>query len=148
MIGSNQFVLGGAGTAGIYSLNGKIDETGFWNNVLTTQKRSDLYNSGSSNTIQPSFTNFPWASFDFGASAIRWLTCAAGTGVYASSNLGINWTAIATDRTATYQYFDRSKNVLILTSEAYDRPLYWAGSAGSYAAIIGTSTPLAKETLF
>jgi hypothetical protein len=90
---------------------------------------------------------YPWASFDFGASGIRWLTCAAGTGVYASSNLGVTWINIATDRTATYQYFDRSKNVEILTSDAYDTPLYWAGSVGTFAAIIGTSTPLCKYSI-
>ena len=126
---------------------GRIDEIGYWKRPLTDQEKSDLYNVGSGNTYQSPYSNYPWACFDFGASADRWLTCAMGTGVFASSNLGLAWTTIATDRTATYQYFDRSKNVMIMTSEAYDRPLYWAGSAGTYAAIIGTSTPLAKYSI-
>ena len=78
---------------------------------------------------------------------MRWLTCAAGTGVYASSNLGLSWVAIATDRTSNYQYFDRSKNVMILTSDSYDEPLYWAGSAGTYAVMIGDSSPHCKYSI-
>jgi hypothetical protein len=143
--GSSLLTLGVENTA--HYMDGRIDEVGFWNKKMGSDGIAILYNKGSGNTYQSAYDISPWASFDFGASSIRWLTCAAGTGVYASSNLGINWTSIATDRTATYQYLDRSKNVLIITSNAYDRPLYWAGSVGTYAAIIGTSTPLAKYSI-
>ena len=142
------FVVGATLKSGSgYFMDGRIDEVGFWQESLSSQNKADLYNVGSGNSYAPSFMGYPWASFDFGASSIRWLTCAAGTGVYASSNLGLTWVNIATDRSATYQYLDRSKNVEILTSDAYDNPLYWAGSAGTFASVIGTSTPLCKYSI-
>jgi len=128
-------------------MDGRIDEVGFWTKRLGSDGLAILYNKGSGNTYMSTVDATPWASFDFGASSIRWLTCAAGTGVYASSNLGLTWVNIATDRSATYQYLDRSKNVEILTSDAYDRPLYWAGSVGTFASVIGTSTPLCKYSI-
>ena len=142
---SSPLTLGAENTSNY--MDGRIDETAFWTKTIGSDALAVMYNKGSGNTYTSSVDNSPWASFDFGASAIRWLTCAAGTGVYASSNLGLSWTAIATDRIATYQYFDRSKNVMIMTSNSYDNPLYWAGSQGTYAAIIGTSTPLAKYSV-
>ncbi len=92
-------------------------------------------------------TTAGWASFDFGASALRWYCVAAGTGVYASSNLGVNFFTIATDRTSSYQYFDRSRNVMIMTSDAYNNVLYWSGSGGTYAALLNISAPLAKYSI-
>jgi len=107
--------------------DGRIDETSFYKKLLSAGERSEIYNSGNANSLNEAFDTKPWASFDFGASSIRWLTVAAGTGVYASSNLGLTWVNIATDRSATYQYFERSKNVLIATSDLYNNPLSWSG---------------------
>lgn len=145
--GSSPFVLGtiSNGTAAFF--DGRIDETGFWKKVLNTTDRSNLYNAGAANTYQTAFDSKPWASFDFGASAIRWLTVAAGTGVYASSNLGLTWVTVATDRTATYQYFERSKNVLIATSDLYDNPLAWSGSANTFMTIVNSNAPLCKYSI-
>lgn len=143
------------GTGGFYIasessqsfFDGRIDETGFWNRVVTYQNQTDLYNVGSGNTYGVTSNPYPWACFDFGASSIRWLTCAAGTGIYASSNMGVTWVNIASDRTATYQYLDRSKNILIATSDNYDTPLAWTGSAGTYATILNASAPLCKYSI-
>lgn len=146
---TGRFYLGGNLTNSTVrnSFSGRIDEVGYWDRVLTANEQLDLYAAGRANPYQKGYDNSTWAAFDFGASSIRWLTCAAGTGVYASSNLGVSWVTIATDRTSSYQYFDRSKNVMIMTSEAYDEPLYWAGSVGTYAAIIGSSSPHCKYSI-
>lgn len=145
--GSAPFTVGAISNGASAFFDGRIDETGFWNRALNTTDRSNLYNAGSSNTYQSSFDNKPWASFDFGASSIRWLTVSAGTGVYASSNLGLTWVTIATDRTANYQYLDRSKNVLIATSDSYDIPLYWSGSVGTFMAMVNSNAPLARYSI-
>ena len=128
-------------------MDGRIDETGFWKFLITASTRSELFNSGAGNTFQTSFGTDPWASFDFGATNIRWLTVAAGTGIFASSNLGVTWVTIATDRTATYQYLDRSKNGLVATSDAYNNPLFWTGSANTFMTILNPSAPLAKYSI-
>ena len=73
---------------------------------------------------------------------------AAGSGLYTSSNLGLTFVNIATDRTAGYQYLDRSKNVLIATSDAYDNNLYWAGSAGTFAASLNSNSTAAAGKSF
>lgn len=117
-------------------MDGRIDEVGFWTKVLSAQERSDLYGGGSGNTFVGSVSGMAWASFDFGASSTRWLTICAGTGIYASSNRGTSFVVIGTTRTQTYQSLNRSNNVLIATSDAYDVPLYWAGSAGTFAATV------------
>ena len=145
--GSAPFVLGAVSNGAAAFFDGRIDETGFWKKVLNTTDRANLYNGGSGNTYQASFNTLPWASFDFGASSIRWLTVAAGTGIYASSNLGVTWVNIATDRTATYQYFERSKNVLIATSDLYDTPLYWTGSSNTFMAVVNSNAPLCKYSI-
>lgn len=89
-----------------------------------------------------------WAMFDFGATNIRWLVTAAGTGIVASSNLGVTSVIIHTSRTQSYQYFERSKNVLIATSDAYDVPLYWAGSVGTVAETLApSSAPACKYSI-
>lgn len=128
------------------TLDGRIDEVGLWNKVLTAQERSDLYGGGTGNTYSgTAYSSFGWASFDFGASAIRWLTIAAGTGLYASSNRGTTFVVIGTTRTQSYQSLTRSRNVLIATSDQYDVPLYWAGSAGTFAAALAPgSAPAVK----
>lgn len=151
-VGSAPFVLGGlsdglAGQATKY-LDARQDETGFWKKMLTAQERLDLYGGGSGNTYSGGASGFGWAMFDFGASALRWLTVSAGTGIVASSNLGTTFVTIATSRTQNYQYLDRSKNVLIATSDAYDPPLYWAGSATTFASTLAPgSAPLAKYSI-
>ena len=146
--GSAPFVIGAVSNGLATSFfDGRIDETGFWGKVLTASDMSNLYNAGSANTFQTAFDNKPWASFDFGASSIRWLTVAAGTGIYASSNLGATWVTVATDRSATYQYFERSKNVLIATSDLYNTPLYWTGSAGTFMVMVNNSAPLCKYSV-
>lgn len=142
--GSAPFVIGAISNGAGGFMNGRIDETGFWKKVLSSQERIDLYNAGLGNTYQRAFDTQAWASFDFGASSIRWLTVAAGTGIYASSNLGVTFVNIATDRTANYQYFERSKNVLVTGSESYDTPLFWAGSTGTFSAVLNISAPLVK----
>lgn len=145
--GTAPFALAAINSGDSMFMDGRMDETGYWNKVLTTQERSDLYNSGSGNTYQASFDTQPWASFDFGASSIRWLTVAAGTGLYASSNLGVTFVNIATDRTANYQYLDRSKNVLIATSDSYDTSLYWSGSSGTFAASLNSNATACKFSI-
>lgn len=143
--GTAPFVIGAVGDANFTDFfTGRIDETGVWKKVLSPTDRINLYNSGTGNTYARAFDQQTWASFDFGASNLRWLTVAAGTGIYASSNLGVTWVNIATDRTATYQYLDRSKNALIATSDNYDTVLQWGGSANTFATILNPSAPLAK----
>ena len=143
---SAPFVIGAIsnGVSGFF--DGRIDEVGFWKKKLSTQDRADIYNLGTGNTYATSFGRDPWASFDFGAGSNnnRWLIVAAATGVYASSNLGVTWVNIATDRTANYQYFERSKNILVSGSDSYDSPLFWAGSGSTFMAILNTSAPLVK----
>ena len=143
--GSGGFYLGADASSNYF--DGRIDETGFWSRVLTDQNQSDLYNSGNANTYGVSVNAYPWACFDFGASSIRWLTVCAGTGIYSSSNLGVSFVNIATSRTATYQYLERSKNILVATSENYDTPLAWTGSAGTYCTVMNPSAPLCKYSI-
>lgn len=94
-------------------------------------------------------TTCGWASFDFGsgASSPRWFVVAAGTALWASSDLGVSFVRIASSRTATYQYLERSKNILISTTDAYDPVLYWAGSAATFALTLNVSAPLAKYSI-
>lgn len=145
--GSAPFVVGSVSNGAEAFFDGRIDEVGFWKKILDTTDRTNLYNAGSANTYQNAFDNKPWASFDFGASAIRWLTVAAGTGVYASSNLGVTWVNIASDRSATYQYFERSKNALVATSDLYDTPLAWTGSANTFMVGLNSNAPLCKYSI-
>ena len=89
-----------------------------------------------------------WAMFDFGATNLRWLVVAHGTGISASTNLGVTFSSIATTRTQSYQYLTRSKNVLIATSDAYDQPLYWSGSGGTFAIALAVgSAPACKYAI-
>ena len=89
-----------------------------------------------------------WASADYGASALRWHIVAAGTGIFASSNRGLTYVRIASDRTAGYQYLARSKSFLLATSETHNRVLYWAGSVGTFMLGLPLgSAPAAKHAL-
>ena len=126
-------------------MNGRIDEVGFWKRGLLPNDRSSLYGGGTASTYSAGASGFAWAMYDFGASNLRWLTVAVGTGISASSNLGVSFVVVATTRTQNYQYFNRSKNILIATSDSYDVPLYWAGSVGTFFATIApNSAPGAK----
>lgn len=141
--GTAQLILGIRGNTSNYinPFFGRMDEVGIWGKVLTSTDRSNLYGGGSGNTYTGSGqSNFSWAMYDFGASSIRWLTVAAGTGIYASSDMGVNFINVATTRTQNYQYFERSKNVLIATSDSYDVPMYWAGSVGTFFATLAPSS--------
>lgn len=147
--GNAPFTLG-ANSASITSqptmfMDGRIDEVGYWQKVLNSGERINLYGGGTGNTFVGSTTPYAWGSFDFGASGTRWLTVAAGTGVYASSNLGTTFVSITSSRTQNYQSFTRSKNVLIETADSYDPVLYWAGSAGTFSTTLApNSAPQAK----
>jgi len=145
--GSAPFVIGCVSNGIANFFDGRVDETSFYKRVLNTTDRSNIYNAGSANTFADPFNPYPWASFDFGASSIRWLMVSAGTGVYASSNLGISWVNVATDRTANYQKFERSKNVLVATSDSYDIPLAWPGSSGTYMVSLNSNAPLCKYAI-
>jgi len=140
-LGSAPFVVGAISNGEAEFLSGRADELGVWKKVLSAQEKTDIYRTGTGNTYEFGFDGDPLGSFDFGASNIRWLTVAAGTGIYASSNLGVEFVTIATDRTAGYQNFERSKNVLVCGSDYYDPPLYWNGSAGTFAALLNVSAP-------
>ena len=122
-----------------FGFYGRIDETSFWNRAITEPERRLLYSGGAGNFYDSGFGNYTWGGFDFGATDKRWLVVAAGTGLYASSDLGANFVAIATDRTAYYQNFTRSKNLLISTSEVRNPNLYWYGSGGTYGVILNTA---------
>lgn len=124
--------------------DGKIDEVSFYKVKPTTQHMADLYNGGNGQTYSEGFREWTWGGFDFGASQKRWFVVAAGTGLYASSDLGVNFTVIGTDRAATWSNFERSKGVLIATTNSYNNPVYWAGSGGTYVTLMNASAPLAK----
>ena len=112
-----------------------------WTFDDTLQKR---LGSSTTNSVALQGTG-GWAMFDFGATNLRWVTVSAGTGIYASSNGGTTFVVVATTRTQSYQYFERSKNVLIATSEAKDNTLFWAGSAGTFFEHLAiNSAPSAK----
>jgi len=148
-IGSAPFSLGSISNNQTDYSDARIDETGYWKKVLSQGEKNDLYGGGSGNTFTSGASGYGWAMFDFGASSLRWLTVAAGTGIAASSNLGTTFVNITTsNRTQTYQYMDRSRNVLIMTSDAYDPTLYWAGSAGTFANVLAiNSAPSAKYNI-
>lgn len=152
--GSAPFVLGAtvsSDTSSVPSvsyLDGRVDEVGFWKRTPNQGMVNALYGGGTGNTFSAGASGFGWGMFDFGASGTRWLTVAAGTGILASSNLGTTFVTISTSRTQNYQSFERSKNVLIATSDSYDKTLYWAGSAGTFAiGLAVNSAPNAKYSV-
>ena len=148
-VGSAPFTIGGLSDSlasrPTRFLTGRVDEVGVWKRALVANDRSSLYGGGTASTYSAGASAFTWAMYDFGAGATRWLTVAAGTGISASSNLGVSFVVVATTRTQNYQYFNRSKNVLIATADSYDVPLYWAGSVGTFFATVApNSAPAAK----
>lgn len=135
------------GLLGTY-YDGRIDESGVWNKVLALSEVQDLYGGGSGNTYSGGASGFGWGMYDFGATDLRWLTVAAGTGIYASSNMGVSFVVVSSDRTESYQSFNRSKNVLIATSDELDPTLYWAGSLGTFFTTLAPgSAPSAKFSI-
>ena len=129
------------------AMNVKFDFDGKMGKRLGTTTRNTVSLSQSSGTI--GVTTAGWASFDFGSGSnnIRWYCVAAGTAVWASSDMGLSFVRVASGRTQSYQYLDRSKNILVMTSDAYDPVLYWPGSAGTFAALLNVSAPLAKYSI-
>ena len=153
---SNTFSIGRLGDyVPTNYVNGLVDEVGLWSKVLTPQERRDLFNSGSANTYVPALVRSGWGMFDFGAGRaagqpLRWLVVAAGTGIYATSTriVGAQFTVVGTGRGANYQFFERSKNLLVATSDTYNKVLWWAGSAGTQFQVLAQgSAPPAKHAL-
>ena len=136
-------------TVGVRHIDATIDEMGMWNKFVTSAERSDLYGGGTANTYTGvGQSGFAWAAFDFGATSLRWFTVAAGTGIQASSNGATTFVVIATSRTQNYQYFERSRSLLIATADSYDVPLYWAGSVGTFMATLApNSAPSCKYSV-
>lgn len=129
------------------AMNVKFDFDGKMGKRLGTTTRNSVSLSESSGTI--GVTTAGWASFDFGSGANdnRWLIVSAGTAIWASSDMGVSFVKIDTNRAATYQYFERSKNILICTSDSHNNVVYWAGSAGTQTALLNVSAPLAKYSI-
>ena len=137
---------GSAGGTGFF--DGRIDETGYWKKNLTNQHVQDLWGGGTANTFNVNVTQSGWGMFDFGATNLRWLIAAAGTGIFASSGRGVGFVAIATDRTADYQEFDRAGPFLVAVSNSMNNVLYWAGSGGtSMLRLAAGSAPAVKHVL-
>ena len=115
-----------------------------WNLDSTIQKR---LGSSTTNTVALQSTS-GWGMFDFGATSLRWLVVANGTGISASSNGGATFVSVNTSRTQTFQQFERSKNICVATSFNRDDTLYWAGSAGTQFEILApNSAPSAKYSI-
>lgn len=114
----------------------------------SVQKRYGVttINAAGANTLA---STAGWAMFDFGAAGdLRWLVASAGTSVYVSSNRGVSWVIAATDRSQTYQSFERSKPYLIACSDTFDAILYWAGSVSTFMlALAPGSAPGAKYAI-
>lgn len=120
----------------------KFDFDGKMQKRLGTNTMNAVPLSTSAGTL--GVTTCGLGSFDFGATNIRWLVTQAGTALYASSDLGVNFVRVASDRSVTYQNFERSNNILICTSDDYKAPIYWTGSAGTFFTFMNVSAPLAK----
>jgi hypothetical protein len=146
-VGSAPLTIGGLSGGGFATMDGRVDHTMYYTRTLTDIEKAQHYNDGNANQYTEGFGNFIWGSFDFGASNIRWLTVAAGTGLYASSDLGVNFTEIGTSQTSTWNHFERSKNVLVVTTSNYDPPVIWDGSGGSFVSLLNTSAPSCKYAI-
>lgn len=144
--GSGIFIVGATSGQSVNYMNGRIDEMGYWKKefMVPGQEATDLYNSGNANKFTRAFANHGYGIFDFGATNIRWAVVACGTGLYASSDGCANFTAIASERSATYHTFERSKAFMIDCTDAYDTVLGWAGSGGTNCVMLCSNAPLAK----
>jgi len=126
------------------AMNVKFDFDGKMQKRFGTDTRNSVALSSTNSAGTIGVTTCGLGIFDFGATNFRWLVVQGGTALWASSDLGVSFVRIASDRSVTYQNLTRSKNILIATSDAYNTPLYWTGSAGTFAAILNVSAPLAK----
>ena len=148
--GNAPFTLGASGsglTVGGF-MDGRQDESGFWKKVLNAQQRSDLFNGGAGNTFNSGNNQAGWGSFDFGGgTAIRWYLVSAGSGIVASSNRGVTFVTVATDRSAAYQSFAFSKTHVLASSDSRDAVLIWPGSVGTFMTQLAPgSAPAVKYT--
>ena len=116
-----------------------------WNFDGSLEKR---LGSSTANSVALESTG-GWASFDFGATDRRWYVISNGTGISASSNGCTTFVSVHTSRTQTYQYFERSLNVCIATSEERtDTTLFWPGSTGTQFEVLApNSAPNAKYSI-
>ena len=134
-------------------LDGRVDELGVWSKSLSTQERRDIFNAGAGNTFSAGASASGFGSFDFGSGfsggqPLRWLIVAAGTGIFASSNRGVSFVVIATDRLADFQEFERSKSFLVAVSNTGNKVLFWPGSVGTFmTALAPNSAPPVKHAL-
>ena len=139
--GSGPLVLGAGGSGQTAFMNGAMDEWGFWKKVLSAQERTDLRNvagASTGNTYEKGTSSSGFGSFDFGTvGALRWYVVAAGSGIFASSNRGVAFVTIATDRSADYQSFFTSRSQLIATSDSRNAVLIWPGSVGTFMTALG-----------
>lgn len=144
--GSGMFMVGAISGQNVNYMHGRIDEMALWKTEFAVpgEMAQLIYNSGNASKFNRSFANHGYGIFDFGASNIRWAVVACGTGLYASSDGCANFTAIATDRSATYHTFERSKAFMIDCTDAYDNVLAWAGSGGTNCVSLCSNAPLAK----
>lgn len=126
------------------AMNVKFDFDGKMQKRLGTNTKNSVALSATNSAGTLGVTTCGLGSFDFGAGSARWLVVQGGTALWASSDLGVNFVRIASDRSVTYQNLERSKNILICCTDAYDRVIYWAGSAGTNTAMLNVSAPLAK----
>lgn len=88
-----------------------------------------------------------YGMFDFGignAPQSRRLLCAAGTGLFYSTDLGKTWTTCHTSRTASRNHFSFVKDYAVNCNDSYGVPLYWAGSTATNFITISTAAPAAK----
>ena len=75
--GSAWMGRGANGANNNFTFAGSIDEAGFWTKVLSTQERTDLYNSGSGQTLIASTTFTRTASASVSNASSRFATAAA-----------------------------------------------------------------------
>lgn len=102
-----------------------------------------------SNGIARHTANFtpPIEAYGSTTEQLRRLICAAGTGIYYSTDVGKTWAVCASGRYAITNYFSFAKNYVIDTNDMYEKPLYWTGTAGVHFAQISTAAPLCKYAL-
>ncbi len=85
---SSPLNIGHGSTAGGFAyFNGRIDEVGFWKQVLSAPERSDLYNGGVGNTIDP--LNFNGVGVPPAGSRDLWFSFTGPTGTSATGEQAI-----------------------------------------------------------
>jgi len=98
--------------------------------------------------LSSSATSAGYGMFDFGVGSIpqeRRLLVAVNSGILYSTNVGRTFTVCETGRTVSINNFAFVKNYVINCNDAYDVPLFWAGSVAShFSALAVNSAPLCK----